>query len=986
MRRSWLYRIPSALPLLALLSAGDVLAEGGDDLGLAQALRYGTVLHVDIVDDGAEQIQWTGVGTVSVTAPDGAAVAVLSSGQSTGELAGFGTGAYRLFVDDNQSVNTAWDVTVLAQTDTMGRLHSYDWGFNAGAFSEDRATSASFYAVVPGGGLDEQSVIELKLEGLAGFVYNINANRIGVDGPNGGRSVPQAGNAITPEFAIYLNPPTMASYSASSPLVNGLGLVGGTSIDWQGNPIEPCNQVVPGGSTALFQFTSTAQGSYHLMCDLNEDGTFDPVGGDDLLLVGASDIGLNEVPWDGLHQGVEVTTGDYECQVRVNIGEFHYTGTDIETSYPGLRLYEVHPDLSRSPLPMFWNDAAVQANAQPMPDGQLGLENSGSQGIFPGPYDSAATPNVNSRSWGNWNGGGKGNQGLLDTFTWLESSASSTIQIQAVDALADADGDGAGDFEEACAFGTDPTDPDTDDDGVNDGDQYGGSASSGGGNGLESNGRLASALARRAIRRSRMTDAPAAGFRSATDLLQLAPAAGTLGKTTAEVTPTDLPDITNATSTFAMDYFDDAGRRVGGILLIQTTGEVYEHSKLVCDRAQGSSLGNMLISDVGGHDVLRATTERDGELDHTAVFSVHVGEQGADVFAYWLTADYPQPESGQQVVRVQTWSSIPGEELTLARAVLERAAQTYGSLLPPGHEALWEDEAVDAGEPIRVGVPQTSLPAAAVASAAVLAGTLRMDLRRYHRQQEGVTLRTVSMLEDAVTQRVDVRELSTDEGWVEIDVGRVLDVTAELIVGGEVQDQVWLSDGAWAAFDDSLWGGASSVDFRRTECSPHSIDGLLAFSGCAHAEGTIVDDTGFGGVARHFARPVSLDGTHSLALHVDATRSANLCVQTEEGTAYCTTLNAGSGERRVSRLELRDDQERSLPEDARAELVTVVAKGAGAFELEASGLAFSSEEIEPQQPDAEGSSGCTVQGPSRGLPALLLFGLGCLARRRRTHA
>lgn len=982
MRRSPLRHVLSSTPFLALLWAGDVFAEGTDELGATQALRGGTVLHVDILDSTVEQIQWTGVGTVSITTPGGFAVAALSSGQSTGPLDSFSNGAYQLVLNNDQVVDTPWDLTVLAQTDTLGRLHSYDWRFNAGAFSEDRATSASFYAVVPGGGLDEQSVIELKLEGLAGYVYNINANQVGVEGPNGGRSVPQAGNATSEGFAIYLNPPTNASYSASSPLVNGLEFVGGTSLDADGNPMDPCDQVVPGGSTGRFQFTSTSQGSYHLMCDLDQDGTFDPVGGEDLLLVGASDIGLNEVQWDGLHDGVEVDIGTYECQVQVNVGEFHYVGADIETSYPGMRLYEVHPDLTRSPLRMYWNDAAVQDNAQPMPSGQLGLEDSGAQGVFPGAYDTAAIANINARSWGNWNSGGKGNQAFLDTFTWLESSTSSTIEVQAVDAFADADGDGAGDFEEACAFGTDPSDPDSDGDGTNDGDQYGGVASSGGGNGLESNGRLASALARRAIRRTRVTEAPMPGFRSATDLLLLAPAAGTLGTTTAEATPTDLPDITNASSTFALDYFDDDGTRVGGVLLVQTIGEVYEHSKLVCDRARGASIDDMFISDVGGHDVLRATTRRDGLLDHAAVFSLHRGVQGADVFSYWLTSDYPIPQTEQQVVRVQTWSNVPGGELTLARAVLERAAETYGPLRPPGHEALWEDEAISGGEPIVEATPQTSLPAAAVASAEVLAGTLRMDLRRYARQDEALILRTIALQEDALTQKVEVRELSTDEGWVEIDVGRVLDVTAELVVGGQLQDQVWLSDGAWAAYDDSLWGGASAVNFDRTGCSPRSIDGPLAFAGCARAAGTVADDAGFGGVARHFARPVSLEDTNSLALHVDATRAVELCVQTEAGDAYCTTLEAGSREWRVSRLDLRDDAQASLPAGAHAQLVTIASRGAGAFELEVSGLVFSSDAVEPQPAATDASRGCAVQRPSPGLMALLLLGIGGLGRRR----
>ena len=49
--------------------------------------------------------------------------------------------------------------------------------------------------------------------------------------------------------------------------------------------------------------------------------------------------------------------------------------------------------------------------------------------------------------------------------------------------------------------------------------------------------------------------------------------------------PTDLPGLTNAKSVAAADYLDESGQRVASLLLVETQGEVYEHSKMLCDRA-----------------------------------------------------------------------------------------------------------------------------------------------------------------------------------------------------------------------------------------------------------------------------------------------------------------------------------------------------------------------------------------------------------------
>ena len=78
-------------------TASPARAEGSAQLGINGRVQADTRLRLDIVRADAERIAWRGVGTLTVVAPDGVTpVAVLASGERTGDLTAFGAGAYQL--------------------------------------------------------------------------------------------------------------------------------------------------------------------------------------------------------------------------------------------------------------------------------------------------------------------------------------------------------------------------------------------------------------------------------------------------------------------------------------------------------------------------------------------------------------------------------------------------------------------------------------------------------------------------------------------------------------------------------------------------------------------------------------------------------------------------------------------------------------------------------------------------------------------------
>ena len=430
-------------------------------------------LGLDILSAG-ERITWTGNGTLDVWAPGldpsvAAPTVTLNSGANYTT-----TAAGEWLLEMNADQNGAWDITVTGAAANYGRLWSKGWLFYTGSFAQTAITNASFYALVPGGAPGRSGVLQLQLNGMSGNEYFIAANRRGVDGPDAGRSVRATGHSITPEYKVYLNPPEVSTFDPITPAISLLSFNGGDAS---------CQQVERGQTPGAFRFQSNIDGTFHLVCDTNRDGVYDRVSRSDFSSVNVAVNGENVVEWDGTDDaGNVVPVGDYNCRVYLNTGEMHYVAWDVETAYHGLRLFEVTetaPDsgaFARGGLPMFWDDsdpALPAAVDLPLAGTQYPVETSGATGRSSGTYASAAAvcyqgaATCNARGWGNYNGGGnsEGNTSFLDTYSYLRTVASSVIQIHAGDPVF-TDADTLSDYIESCWVGTDPTNPDTDGDGI----------------------------------------------------------------------------------------------------------------------------------------------------------------------------------------------------------------------------------------------------------------------------------------------------------------------------------------------------------------------------------------------------------------------------------------------------------------------------------------------------------------------------------------
>ncbi len=465
-----------SLGLLAILASGAAHAdeEGTPQMGVTQKLQEQTILNVDILKAG-ESFVWTatvpnlaGVPqpvSIEVFDPAGVSVGIFASGAVvntpvigtyTVEIVGKDTDAD---ADLDPDLMANWSIKVNGAFAGRGRVWSQRWWFSAASFSEIDAFEGSWYALVDGGSPTSDAVVELDATGFVGRVYQIIANSQGVT-LFPGRSVSTDDGDSIAKYPVYLLPPETASYNPITPVISN-------------SVFDPgiCDGVAPLLSTGNVEFDSTVDGTIHFVCDINEDGVFDFTDDGDVHIQVDAFIGANSVEWDGTFDtGESVPPGDYECEVILTVGEFHYVANDVESSYEGFRLFQVNANQTRTGLDMYWNDSLIQATDVLMPNGQFGLEATGPAGINSGIFGAAAVPNVNSRSWGNFTSASKGNDSLADTYTWVADDRE-RFTITVLNTNIDTDGDDLPDAQEECTYATLADDVDTDNDGLTDGEE-----------------------------------------------------------------------------------------------------------------------------------------------------------------------------------------------------------------------------------------------------------------------------------------------------------------------------------------------------------------------------------------------------------------------------------------------------------------------------------------------------------------------------------
>lgn len=343
-----------------------------------------------------------------------------------------------------------------------GRLSSKDWRFFGGLPSgNETPMNANFY-VRANVGAQYEYVWQLEFAGLLGGQMCLTANDLGLPGQFARSSQPYS--ALTglegfepndrfsfcealSKYDIYVNPPNNRKPEPPEPSLSSFEL-------------GACGAMIEGAG-GVFSFETDLEGTYLLVVDVNRDGVFDVKQGD-LGIGGLAGAGANVVTWDGRDANGDVVAADdaYAARLFLRLGEFHFTGNDIEALDPGISVFRWSEEGVATQAPLHWDDEALQGN------------NFNNAVLAPTPVWSTPTGVLTPHAWrgaqvSSASYSGPGENAFIDSWVFgAEQTRDVAFAILRSDE--DLDGDGLINGRE-CVIGSRVDDVDTDNDGVWDG-------------------------------------------------------------------------------------------------------------------------------------------------------------------------------------------------------------------------------------------------------------------------------------------------------------------------------------------------------------------------------------------------------------------------------------------------------------------------------------------------------------------------------------
>lgn len=305
-------------------------------------------------------------------------------------------------------------------------------------------------------------------------------------------------------------------------------------------------------------------------------------------------------------------------------------------------------------------------------------------------------------------------------------------------------------------------------------------------------------------------------------LSDLLPASGPQNSSPIVTSPTDLLGITNAVNIFSVDYYTAAQNRLGAILAIETQNEVYNHTKVICDRLNGAELSEGKTVQIKGHSFLLARLDQENQAVDNAVTFVAYEDANGDfsIDARWAQGDYLIP-AGSKVYNFQVWSVSESTTIELVEDIID----------------LMENN----GQVSFINASNISMPTVYVKSGFYRDGKVFLDIVNTVGAQEMTIDASLSSFENAPRQSVTVQfilDSSQTEQRIVWNTGYLFDLGFDLSNGtGGGKDVLYLADGPWNR-DYERNTGVRAAQFEvlaetgyQHRADQHQLERAVRFSG-----------------------------------------------------------------------------------------------------------------------------------------------------------
>ena len=309
--------------------------------------------------------------------------------------------------------------------------------------------------------------------------------------------------------------------------------------------------------------------------------------------------------------------------------------------------------------------------------------------------------------------------------------------------------------------------------------------------GLESNGNLATLIAKRNFKRTKTGEVynikrlqnkfeKSSNMQlrnsNALALANLIPDTGMYGVEQAyESSPEDLLGITNAVNIFSADFYKE-DLRLAAVLATETEGSIYDHSKVICDRLNSSVLEDIRTVMVKGHQMISSKILRQtGETEFTLSFSVKKGMNNYELFSFWNIDQYPEGD----YYNFQIWGHSFSQVFFIANYVLDQ---------------------LNSDKPVVSQIVNDVLPPVFVSSGYYSNGQIHLNL--INKTAASTLNFNASIAPTEVNEREDISQTVALNGdWhqsITLQTGSLFDIGFSLSTSQSAQiDALYLADGPW---------------------------------------------------------------------------------------------------------------------------------------------------------------------------------------------
>lgn len=244
-------------------------------------------------------------------------------------------------------------------------------------------------------------------------------------------------------------------------------------------------------------------------------------------------------------------------------------------------------------------------------------------------------------------------------------------------------------------------------------------------------------------------------------------------------TPMDIPSITNAQDVLSIDYtFNNQAKAVA--FGTKTKGEVYDHTKAICDRLKGSELMNVEKIVVNGVSLVRFDLKNPkGQMEYTFSFAIgaKTGRQNYTIQSNWLNKDYIPDEV---MYNIQLWAELPSMVESMAADIISR---------------------LNASLPVTEVLGNHDLPKTFITSGKRESENIALEITNTTAGVSGyfeVLEKANEQSENLVTKQIPFTVTTSGKASVKVPASDTYESTINMYLNGVLQDQVFMSDGNWA--------------------------------------------------------------------------------------------------------------------------------------------------------------------------------------------